>query len=74
MKRAASISLGSSARDKRVELDLLGERVVLERIGTNVLEAALVAIAGQARPLTRHEPEVWIGRLELRPTIEHLNG
>jgi hypothetical protein len=35
MKRAVSVSLGSPTRDKRVELDLGGERVLLERIGTN---------------------------------------
>ncbi len=35
MKRAVSISIGSSKRDKRVEIELLGEKVVLERIGTD---------------------------------------
>ncbi len=35
MKRAVSISIGSSKRDKAVEIDLLGERVRLERIGTD---------------------------------------
>ena len=35
MKRAVSISLGSTTRDKVVEVDLLGERVRIERIGTN---------------------------------------
>jgi hypothetical protein len=35
MKRAVSISIGSSKRNKRVEVDLLGERVVIERIGTD---------------------------------------
>jgi hypothetical protein len=35
MKRAVSISLGSSKRDKVVEVDLLGEKVQIERIGTN---------------------------------------
>ena len=35
MKRAVSISLGSSKRDKRVELTLLGETVQIERIGTD---------------------------------------
>jgi hypothetical protein len=35
MKRAVSISIGSSKRDKVVEIDLLGERVRLERIGTD---------------------------------------
>ncbi|MBU0512570.1 MAG: quinate 5-dehydrogenase [Chloroflexi bacterium] len=39
MKRAVSVSLGSSTRDKKVEVDLLGEHVVIERIGTDGDEA-----------------------------------
>jgi len=35
MKHAVSISLGSSRRDKRAEVTLLGERVLIERIGTD---------------------------------------
>jgi hypothetical protein len=35
VKRAVSISIGSSKRDKSVEVDLLGQRVRLERIGTD---------------------------------------
>lgn len=35
MKRAVSVSIGSSKRDKAVEIDLLGERVRIERIGTD---------------------------------------
>jgi len=35
MKRAVSISIGSSNRDKAVEITLLGERVSIERIGTD---------------------------------------
>ncbi len=35
MKRAVSISIGSSRRDKAVEVELLGERVRIERIGTD---------------------------------------
>jgi hypothetical protein len=35
MKRAVSISIGSSKRDKSVEVDLLGEKVLIERIGTD---------------------------------------
>jgi hypothetical protein len=35
MKRAVSISIGSSTRDKKVEVDLLGEPVAIERIGTD---------------------------------------
>ncbi len=35
MKRAVSVSLGSSKRDKAVEVELLGEKVRIERIGTD---------------------------------------
>lgn len=35
MKRAVSISIGSSKRDKAVEIELLGEQVSIERIGTD---------------------------------------
>jgi hypothetical protein len=35
MKRAVSISIGSSKRNKAVEVTLLGERVRIERIGTD---------------------------------------
>ncbi len=33
MKRAVSVSLGSSSRDKRVIVDFLGEQIAIERIG-----------------------------------------
>ncbi len=35
MKRAVSISIGSSQRDKAVEIELLGEKVIIERVGTD---------------------------------------
>ena len=35
MKRAVSVSIGSSTRDKRVEVRLIGEDVIIERIGTD---------------------------------------
>src|SRR5512147_2219276 len=35
MKKAVSISIGSSSRDKTVVIDLLGEQVSIERIGTD---------------------------------------
>jgi hypothetical protein len=41
MKRAVSISIGSSKRNKAVEVNLLGEQVSIERIGTDgYMEAA----------------------------------
>ncbi len=38
MKRAVSISIGSSKRNKTIEIELLGEKVLLERIGTEPFE------------------------------------
>lgn len=35
MKRAVSVSLGSSVRDKRVEIEFNGQPILVERIGTN---------------------------------------
>lgn len=35
MKRAVSISLGSSTRNKTVEINLLGEKIQMERVGTD---------------------------------------
>lgn len=35
MKRAVSISIGSSKRDKVVEIELQGEKICIERIGTD---------------------------------------
>lgn len=35
MKRAVSVSIGSSKRDKAVEVELLGQQVSIERIGTD---------------------------------------
>ncbi len=41
--------------------------------GTNVMEAALVAVSGQRRPLTYAELDELIDRLGLTPTIQKLN-
>ncbi len=35
MKRAVSVSLGSSKRNKAVEVNLLGEKISIERVGTD---------------------------------------
>jgi hypothetical protein len=35
MKHVVSISLGTSKRDKRAEVELLGERMLIERVGTD---------------------------------------
>ena len=35
MKKVVSVSLGSSKRNKKVEIEVLGEKVIIERIGTD---------------------------------------
>lgn len=35
MKQVVSVSLGSSKRDHKVEAEFLGEKFVIERIGTS---------------------------------------
>jgi hypothetical protein len=41
--------------------------------GTNMMEAALVAIAGEGRPLTTEELQEMLGRLDLKPTLQRLD-
>jgi len=41
--------------------------------GTNMMEAALVAIAGKGRPLTTDELEEMLEQLDLKPTLQRLN-
>lgn len=42
--------------------------------GTNMMEAALTAYAGKGRPLTDDELNGLIDELDLRPSVERLNG
>jgi hypothetical protein len=41
--------------------------------GTNLMEAALVAIAGQGRPLTTEELQEMLRQLDLKPTLQRLD-
>jgi hypothetical protein len=41
--------------------------------GTNMMEAALIAVSGQRRPLTYAELDELIDRLGFQPTIQKLN-
>lgn len=41
--------------------------------GTNVMEAALVAVAGKGRPLTTDELQEMLKQLDLKPTLQRLN-
>lgn len=62
MKRAVSISLGSSTRDKAVEIKLLGERIRLERIGT---DGDMQAAAGLFRDLDGKVDAFGVGGTDL---------
>lgn len=70
MKRAVSVSLGSSARDKRVEIELLGETVVVERIGTDgdSAEAARLyrELDGKVDALGVGGIDLWVGTAKRR--------
>lgn len=48
-------------------------RLGTRTFGTNVLEAAITALAGKGRPLTLAEIEEYVQRLGLHPHIERLN-
>jgi hypothetical protein len=52
MKQAVSVSLGSSARDKRVEIELGGVAVSLERLGTD----------GDAEAAAMRSSRLWTAR------------
>jgi hypothetical protein len=62
MKRAVSISIGSSTRDKTVEIELLGERVRIERIGT---DGDMQAAAGLFRDLDGKVDAFGVGGTDL---------
>jgi hypothetical protein len=67
VKRAVSISLGSSARDKAVEIDLLGERVRIERIGTDGDMARAMALF---RELDGQVDAFGVGGADLGVTVD----
>jgi len=43
-ERVVSISLGSSKRDKKVEVEILGEKFILERIGTDGSQEKMIEL------------------------------
>ena len=63
-KKAVSISLGSSARDKRVELELLGQPVAIERLGTDGdtrhASALFTALDGRVDALGVGGIDLWV--------------
>jgi hypothetical protein len=64
MKQAVSVSLGSSARDKRVDIELGGVPVVLERRGTDgdaqAAAALFSALDGQVDALGVGGTDLWL--------------
>jgi hypothetical protein len=73
MKRAVSVSLGSSERDKKAELELFGEQVVLERRGTDgdvdQATALFTELDGQVDALGVGGIDLWVQMGEHRYSI-----
>ena len=73
MKRAVSISLGSTKRDKAVETELLGERISIERIGTDgditKATALFTELDGQVDALGVGGIDLWVQMGEQRYNI-----
>jgi len=42
--------------------------------GTNMMEAALTAVAGRNRPLTLNELDGMLKQLQMKPALHHLNS
>jgi len=73
MKRAVSVSLGSSERDKKVELELFGEKVSIERRGTDgdvdKATALFTELDGQVDALGVGGIDLWVQMGEHRFSI-----
>lgn len=73
MKRAVSISLGSTKRDKTVEIELLGQPICLERIGTDgdieKATALFTELDGQVDALGVGGIDLWVQMGERRYNI-----
>jgi hypothetical protein len=67
MKRAVSISIGSSTRDKLVEVELLGEKVSIERIGT---DGSMEKAAQMYRELDGKVDAFGVGGADLGVTVD----
>ena len=67
MKRAVSVSIGSSTRDKAVEIKLLGQRIRVERIGTN---GDMEAAAGLFRDLDGKVDAFGVGGADLALVVD----
>ena len=67
MKRAVSVSIGSSRRNKAVEVTLLGERVSIERVGT---DGDMEAAALKYRELDGKVDAFGVGGADLGAIVE----
>jgi hypothetical protein len=67
MKRAVSISIGSSKRNKAVEVELLGEKVLIERIGT---DGSMEKAAQMYRELDGKVDAFGVGGTDLGLTVD----
>lgn len=67
MKRVVSVSLGTSKRDKRNEVEILGEQFVLERIGT---DGDLDRFAAMFRDLDGKVDALGVGGADIWVVIE----
>ena len=67
MKHIVSVSLGSSKRDKRSEVEIAGERFLIERIGTdgdlNRFRALFAELDGKvdALGIGGADMHIWVG-------------
>ncbi|MGC8717525.1 MAG: quinate 5-dehydrogenase [bacterium] len=66
MKRIVSVSLGSSKRDHRVSLSILGEEVIIERIGT---DGDLSAAIEKIKELDGKVDAIGLGGIDLYFTL-----
>lgn len=84
MKRAVSISIGSSTRDKAIEMELLGETIRLERIGTDGnmekaaglfrdLDGKVDALGVGGAVLGLMLDEQWYHLASIQPLIRHVH-
>lgn len=62
MKRVVSVSLGSSARNHRVDTEILGQQISIERIGT---DGDLAKAAALMRELDGHVEAIGVGGTDL---------
>ncbi len=62
MKRVVSVSLGSSTRDHRVEVDMLGERLDISRVG---VDGSLDRALERLRALDGHVDAIGLGGIDV---------